>query len=79
MLTEVLEPSYRKTAELLQRWIGTDTKLDDPEATITMLLGGLVNLRRNTWTFGRPPLNITDDQAVAAWVDLALTYIEAKQ
>lgn len=79
MLVDVLEPSYRRTAELLERWVGDNTPLEDPEATITMLLGGLVNLRRNTWTFGRPPLGISDDQAVAAWVDLALTYIEAKR
>lgn len=79
MLTDVLEPSYRRTADLLQRWIGDNTTLEDPEATIAMLLGGLVNLRRNSWTFGRPPLDISDDRAVDAWVDLALTYIEGKQ
>lgn len=79
MLTEVLEPSYRRTSELLERWIGPDATLEDPAATITMLLGGLVNLRRNAWTFGRAPLDITDDQAVVAWVDLALTFIEAKR
>lgn len=79
MLNDVLEPGYRRSAELLQRWIGNNTRLDDGEATVSILMGGLVNLRRNTWTFGRVPLGVDDARAVDAWVDLAMSFIQHKQ
>ena len=79
MLADVLEPGYRRSAELLQRWIGDTYRISDPEATVTVLMGGLVNLRRNAWTFGRVPLEVDDDRAVEAWVDLAVSFIERKQ
>ena len=79
MLSDVLEPGYRRSAELLQRWIGDTYRISDPEATVTVLMGGLVNLRRNAWTFGRVPLEVDDDRAVDAWVDLAVSFIERKQ
>ena len=79
MLVDVLEPGYRRSAELLQRWIGDTYRIPDPEATVTVLMGGLVNLRRNAWTFGRVPLEVDDDRAVEAWVDLAVSFIERKQ
>ena len=79
MLVDVLEPGYRRSAELLQRWIGDTYQLRDAHATVTVLMGGLVNLRRNAWTFGRVPLDVDDDRAVAAWVDLAIGFIEQEQ
>lgn len=79
MLTDVIEPGYRRSAALLQRWIGDHVLLDDAEATVSVLIGGLVNLRRNTWTFGRVPLDIDDERAVEAWVDLAVGFIHDKQ
>lgn len=79
MLVDVLEPGYRRSAELLQRWIGDARPIPDPEATVSVLMGGLVNLRRNLWTFGRVPLQVDDDRAVEAWVDLAMTFIERQQ
>lgn len=79
MLVDVLEPGYRRSAELLQRWLGDASELDDPEAAVTVLMGGLVNLRRNEWTFGRVPLDVGDDRAIEAWVDLAISFINHKQ
>lgn len=76
MLTEVLEPAYRALSELLQRWIGSTSALEDPEAVVMLLVGGLVNLRRNRWTFGRVPLDIDDDRAIAAWVETAHGVVE---
>ena len=37
---------------------------------MAILVGGLVNTRRNRWTFGRVPLNIADEQLVEAFVAL---------
>lgn len=79
MLVDVLEPGYRRSAELLQRWIGEVRQLDDPEASVSVLMGGLVNLRRNAWTFGRVPLDVNDHRAIDAWVDLAISFIRHKQ
>lgn len=71
MLREVVEPGYRASTELVRRWLGDDTAFHDLEAVTMVLLGGLVNLRRNLWTFGRVPLGVDDERAVAAWVQLA--------
>jgi AcrR family transcriptional regulator len=74
MLQEVLEPGYERMGGLLQRWVG-DRPLDDGRVTMMLLLGGLVNLRRNLWTFGRVPLSVSDDRAIGAWVDIAVAVI----
>ena len=79
MLVDVLEPGYRRSAELLQRWLGDAHGLEDAEAAVSVLMGGLVNLRRNAWTFGRVPLDVDDERAVRAWVDLAISFIHHKQ
>lgn len=76
MLTEVVEPAYRATSELLRRWIGERSTLEDPSTVTMLLIGGLVNLRRNRWTFGRVPLYVDDARAIAAWVETALAVIE---
>ena len=74
MLREVIEPSYRRMGELLQRWVG-DRPVDGADVTMMLLLGGLVNMRRNLWTFGRVPLDASDDDAIRAWVDMAVAVI----
>lgn len=76
MLVEVLEPAYRATSALLQRWVGETSHLEDPDTVIMLLIGGLVNLRRNLWTFGRVPLDIDDDRAITAWVETTVGVIE---
>ena len=74
MLREVIEPGYQRMGELLQRHAG-NAPLKDPSVTMMLLLGGLVNLRRNKWTFGRVPLDVTDDDAIQAWVAIAVVVI----
>jgi AcrR family transcriptional regulator len=74
MLQRVIEPSYRRLGDLLQRWVG-DRPLEDSHATMMLLLGGLVNMRRNLWTFGRVPLDLDDERAIRLWVDIAETAI----
>ncbi len=69
----ISEPGYRLLAGYL-----SDHDLDparDADALAVLLLGGLVNLRRSTWTFGQPPAGVDDERAVSAWVDLCLSVI----
>ena len=79
MLADVVEPGYRRSAALLQRWVGEHLPVDDVEAVTSVLVGGLINLRRNLWTFGRVPLDVNDDRAVAAWVQIAHAFITGRQ
>lgn len=74
MLREVIEPSYRRMGELLQRWVG-DRPVEGTDVTMMLLLGGLVNMRRNLWTFGRVPLDLSDDDAIRTWVEMAVAVI----
>lgn len=74
MLREVIEPGYRRMGELLERWAG-DRPIEDAQLTMMLLVGGLVNMRRNRWTFGRVPFDASDDAAISAWVDIAMALI----
>ncbi len=47
----------------------------DRDALVVVLLGGLINLRRSTWTYGKPPLGLSDERVLATWVELCLTVI----
>lgn len=77
MLEEVLEPGYRGLADLFRRWLGDHAEDVDADALVTILVGGLVNLRRNRWTFGRVPLGVDDERAIATWVNVAVAAIRA--
>ena len=48
----------------------SDSARGDREATAVLMIGALVNLRRNEWTFGKAPLGLDDDRAINAWVDV---------
>lgn len=65
---EVSDSSYAAMATILAGW--SPTPLDDGEATATLLLGALVNIRRSTWTLGDSPGGRSDEQLVAAWARL---------
>ena len=67
--SSMVDLSYRVGASLIS---ALDPDSTDPEATAVVLLGALVALRRTTWTFGSPPLAISDDRVIVAWVDLVL-------
>ncbi len=61
--------AYLRDHDLAPAW--------DADALAVLLLGGLVNLRRSTWTFGQPPAGIDDDRAITTWVDLCVSLIQA--
>ena len=66
----ISETGYAMTsAYLVDRGLAPDA---DADAVAVLLLGGLVNLRRSTWTFGAEPAGVSDDRAIAAWADVAL-------
>ena len=71
----ISEPGYSLLAAYLtERGMATSR---DGTAIAVLLLGGLINVRRSTWTFGQPPAGVTDDRAIAAWVDICTTVLEA--
>lgn len=76
MRNGVSEPGYAMTAAyLLERGLATDW---DHEALAVLLLGGLVNLRRSTWTFRHPPSGVNDERAVATWAELCARLVEGQ-
>lgn len=50
--------------------------IDDPEATTVLLLASLAGLRRTTWTFGGPPLDVNDERALTRWTDMVLAILD---
>jgi AcrR family transcriptional regulator len=43
----------------------------DAEALAVVLLGGIVNYRRNEWTFDGPALDVDEDRFIGEWVRTA--------
>ena len=64
-----LARSYIDQREMAGSW--------DADALAVVLLGGLINLRRSTWTFGKPPLGLDDERVLGTWVELCLTAANA--
>lgn len=50
----------------------------DSDALAVVLLGSLINLRRSTWTFGKPPIGIDDQRLIATWVELCTAALTAE-
>lgn len=76
MVEGVLHDGYRQIAALFAGWIDDD---HDVDALVVVLLGGLVNLRRNQWTFGAVPLDVDDDRALDEWVRVAEAALRGAQ
>jgi AcrR family transcriptional regulator len=70
MTVGVLHAGYRHLVELFRPWLPDDLDRAEAEALVVVALGGLVNLRRNRWTFGAVPLDVDDERAIRAWVTL---------
>jgi AcrR family transcriptional regulator len=66
----MVDLSYRALAGLIATagpWI------EDPDATAVVFLAPLVALRRTSWTFGSPPLDLDDDRFLRAFVSTVVT------
>lgn len=62
-----LASGYLQQRGLDQRW--------DSDALAVILLGSLVNLRRSTWTFAKPPNGLDDERVPATWVELGVALL----
>lgn len=72
MRAGISDRGYRMTAAFVERWTSSrGLAPDDTEALAVLLIGGIINLRRSTWTFGAPPLGIDDDRIIAVFVALS--------
>ncbi len=67
----IVETGYRAAAGLA-RGVGATGAASDPDAVAVVLMGSLVGLRRTTWTFGQPPLDLDDDRVLAMWADTCI-------
>lgn len=65
----VSDAGYRAASDLLGRWIGPRATEVDLDALAVFVLSPLINLRRSTWLYARPPLGIDDERMITAWVD----------
>lgn len=72
----ISDRGYRLAAVFIERLATTlaDEPIDD-EALAVLLIGGLINLRRSTWTFNAPPLGIDDERAIQTFVALGMSLI----
>lgn len=70
----VSDRGYRVAAAFINR--ATANISGDQEALAVLLIGGLINVRRSTWTFGQAPLGIDDERFVATFTSLARSLLE---
>jgi AcrR family transcriptional regulator len=71
---DLVNLSYLATVGILRTVAPNDA---NPEATALMILGPLVALRRTTWTYGAPPLNLADEPTLEHWTDIVLLVIDS--
>jgi AcrR family transcriptional regulator len=77
MRAGVSDRGYRIAARFIERWAATMTEQPiDHEALAVLLIGGLVNLRRSTWTFGAPPLALDDERIVDTFLALSTALLD---
>jgi AcrR family transcriptional regulator len=77
MRTGVSDRGYRIAAAFIGRWAADISPQPvDHEALAVLLIGGLINLRRSTWTFGAPPLGLDDDRILETFVALSTTLLD---
>lgn len=72
---DIRDAGYRWAVDHASSFAADDTW--DLEAVVVLLAGALIDFRRSTWTFGAPPLGLTDDRILAVWDRLALVLLEA--
>jgi AcrR family transcriptional regulator len=71
----IVDMAFGSAEEVLRRWLGEASKRVDTKAWAVLVLTPLVEFRRTTWTYGRPPLDIDDERFLSCWVEacVALT------
>lgn len=71
---EVIEVGFQTTADLMRRFAKAQGSFEDAdvESLASVIVGAIVNHRRNEWTFGRRPFELSDDRLLAAVVNVAM-------
>lgn len=73
----VSDRGYRIASSLVERWSQTVTvQAVDHDALAVILVGAIINLRRSTWTFDRPPLGLDDERFIAAFTELSSVLLD---
>jgi AcrR family transcriptional regulator len=80
----LVDPGYAIIADLVRTWLcnasktrSRASKTIDLDAVSAILLGGLINYRRSTWTFQVPPAGLDQERYLAGWADLCCTAVKA--
>ena len=68
----VVDAGYTAGAQLVRRWVGSDHDRLDGGAVAVVLLGSLINFRRSTWTFGKAPLAMDEEDFLNTWAELVV-------
>lgn len=71
----VIEAGHRRVASLIERRAAGTRPKPDADALAVLVIGALANHRRNTWTFGAPPLGVDDERLLRAWSDSLATLV----
>ncbi len=72
MRAGVSDRGYRMAAMFVERWTSSrGLESSDTDALAVLLIGGMINLRRSTWTFGAPPLDVDDERIISAFVEIS--------
>lgn len=74
MRAGVSDRGYLIGAAAIGRW-RPDLSQPELERMSVIAVGALINYKRSSWTFGRAPLDLGEDELVATWVDMCIDAI----
>jgi len=77
MRIEISDRGYRIGAELIARW-RTDLSRNTRERMAVVVVGAVINYKRSSWTLGRPPLEVTQDEFLDEWVTTCVALIDGE-
>ena len=70
----ISERGYRIASAFIARW-RPDLAESDRNSLAVVAVGALINVRRSTWTFGAPPLDLDDAHILRTWVDVCAAFL----
>jgi AcrR family transcriptional regulator len=73
----LVDPGYALITHIAHEWLGPSADGHDIDALSAVLLGGLINYRRSTWTFRAPPAGLDEERFLASWADVCRLGVEA--
>ena len=73
----IIDEGHRRVEKLLQTRLGELADGLDLAALAVLVIGPLANQRRVTWTYGAPPLGLSDERLLTTWSNTLATLLEA--